>query len=110
MVIKVETVNALRGLMLQVKHVQLDLGSKDSMLDALTKIPDVTHVFFCAYQPTESFAKDATVNFAMFKSLVEALEKTCKGLKHVHFISGTKWYGEIIFCDLLLNFTTQARL
>ncbi len=64
------------------------------MRDALAKIGDVTHVFFCAYQYTGSFAEDATVNFDLFRNLIQALERTSKNLKHVFFMSGTKWYGK----------------
>ncbi|BDA49858.1 3-oxo-Delta(4,5)-steroid 5-beta-reductase [Coccomyxa sp. Obi] len=77
----------------KVDHITLDLGSKDSMLGELAKVGDVTHVFFCAYQYTGNFAEDASVNFELFKNLIDALEKSSKPLKHVFFMSGTKWYG-----------------
>lgn len=79
---------------LQVEHITLDLGNQDSMLSELAKVGGVTHVFFCAYQYTGSFAEDATVNFDLFRKLIQALEKTGKKLKHVFFMSGTKWYGK----------------
>ena len=77
-----------------MEHIGLDLGNEDSMRHALAKTGDVTHVFFCAYQYTGSFAKDATVNFDLFRNLIQALERTSKNLKHVFFMSGTKWYGK----------------
>lgn len=64
------------------------------MLSELAKVGAVTHVFFCAYQYTGSFAEDASVNFDLFRNLIQAVERSSKTLKHVFFMSGTKWYGE----------------
>ena len=79
---------------LQVKGLPLDLSNPESLAKTLAGAPDITHIFFCAYQSTGSFAKDVDANFSMFKGLVEAVEQACNEIKHVSFVSGTKWYGK----------------
>lgn len=72
----------------------MDLDNKTSLVDTLKGAQDVTHLFFCAYRPTENAATDVTTNFGMFKNVIEAAEGAGLKLKHVSFLSGTKWYGE----------------
>ena len=76
-----------------MKHLPLDLSDRSSLEGTLAKAPGVTHLFFCAFQATGDYLKDVEVNFGMFKALVEASEAAGHKLKHVHFVSGTKWYG-----------------
>ena len=54
---------------------------------------EITHVFYAAYveQPTE--AKQAAVNAAMLRNLVEVVEQAAPGLEHISLMEGPKAYG-----------------
>ena len=77
----------------QVTKISVDLSHRDKAIASLAKCKDATHLFFCAYQSTGSFSKDVAVNVSMFTNMIEAAEAAGCKLQHVHFVSGTKWYG-----------------
>jgi hypothetical protein len=82
---------ALMNGKLQVKNVALDMSTENDINTAIESISDTTHLVFCAFSSTGDSFNDVEVNFGMFKQLVEASEAAGLKLKHVHFISGTKW-------------------
>jgi nucleoside-diphosphate-sugar epimerase len=77
----------------KIKGLSIDLQDKDAVAIGVKGL-NVTHVWFCAFQMTESAVRDVEVNFSqMFVNTVEGLEAGGAQLHHVHFVSGTKWYG-----------------
>eukprot|EP00891_Asterochloris_glomerata_P009922 jgi/Astpho2/9922/Aster-06629 len=80
----------------KVTKISVDLSHRDKAIESLAKCKDATHLFFCAYQSTGSFSKDVAVNVSMFTNMIEAAEAAGCKLQHVHFVSGTKWYGNHI--------------
>jgi len=80
-----------------IKWLPVDLQSKADVAAKFKEVgPNVTHVFFCAFQMTENNVTDVEVNHGMFVHGVEGIEAAGAPLQHVQFVSGTKWYGNWI--------------
>jgi nucleoside-diphosphate-sugar epimerase len=82
--------DGLRG---RARFLPVDLIDRGDCQAKLGELVDVTHVFYAAYleQPTE--AKQAEVNAAMLRNLVEVVEGVSPGLSHVSLMEGPKAYG-----------------
>jgi nucleoside-diphosphate-sugar epimerase len=80
----------LRG---RARFLPVDLLDPDDCRAKLGSVGDVTHIFYAAYlaQPTE--AKQATLNLAMLRNLVEVVEESAPGLRHISLMEGPKAYG-----------------
>jgi nucleoside-diphosphate-sugar epimerase len=82
-----------------VQHLALDLTNVAACLAAATSLAKVTHVLFAAlYELPELVAgwrdpKQMAVNEAMLRNLLDALQPTAKGLRHITLLQGTKAYG-----------------
>jgi nucleoside-diphosphate-sugar epimerase len=73
-----------------VAYISVDLTDAAATREVLGHL-DVTHVFFCTWsrQPTE--AANCTVNGAMLRNLLEAVD-TAPSLRHVALVTGLKHY------------------
>eukprot|EP00883_Tetradesmus_obliquus_P006071 jgi/Sobl393_1/1653/SZX78613.1 len=78
-----------------------DLLDANAVSTALSQLPDVTHIFHCAYLTSGSDQhKDAVDNLALLKHVVEAIEAAQSSdggsgkLQHVYVQAGAKWYGQ----------------
>jgi nucleoside-diphosphate-sugar epimerase len=74
-------------------HVPVDLSDAESCRSLLGSLRDVTHVFYAAYVEPPDARRLSTLNVAMLRNLLDAIEPACPGLEHVHLVEGTKWYG-----------------
>jgi len=76
------------------RHVAVDLTDADDARAGAARLSDVTHVFYCgrADHP-EGVPESESVNAAMLRHLVEALEPCAPRLSHVSVVHGTKYYG-----------------
>src|SRR5262245_25059852 len=74
-------------------HVSLDLMNAAECRAKLTRLEDVTHIFFAALAPHPDLAQSAVNNLALLANLVEAIEPGADRLEHIHVVHGTKWYG-----------------
>jgi len=68
----------------------LDQADADVKLAGLT---DVTHVFYCAFQPRPTWAEHGPPNLALLKNALEPIAAASPGLQHVTLIEGNKIYG-----------------
>lgn len=66
---------------------EADVSTKFASLDT------VTHVFYTAYQDMPTWAELVPPNMAMFRHVVETIEKVSPNLEHISFMQGYKVYG-----------------
>ena len=72
----------------------VDLGDVEDCRTVLDGLADVTHVFYAARaQHAGAGPEPIEANTAMLSNLVEAVEPLAPGLRHVHLVHGTKYYG-----------------
>ncbi|MCW5654365.1 SDR family oxidoreductase [Hydrogenophaga sp.] len=71
----------------------LDLMDPKACRDALARHPEITHLFFAAYQPAPSRAAEVAPNLAMLRNLVEAASAVLPALSKVVLTTGAKFYG-----------------
>jgi nucleoside-diphosphate-sugar epimerase len=77
-----------------VRLISVDLTDPVDCRNRLAGLVDVTHVFYTArHDHPEGVTESVDVNGAMLRNLVEALEPVAGGLRHVHAVHGTKYYG-----------------
>jgi nucleoside-diphosphate-sugar epimerase len=75
------------------RFLSVDLRDKDTATAALAELKNTTHVFYAAYQPMPTRAKDVDTNLALLTNAVEALSSASSNLEHVNLMEGGKWYG-----------------
>jgi nucleoside-diphosphate-sugar epimerase len=77
-----------------VRLISVDLTDPVECRNKLAGLDHVTHVFYTArYDHPEGVTESADINAAMLRNLVEALEPVAGGLRHLHAVHGTKYYG-----------------
>lgn len=82
-----------------VRHVALDLTDAAACREAAKGLTHVTHVLFAAlYEKPDLVGgwrdpEQMAVNLAMLRNLLDALEPTARGLRHITLMQGTKAYG-----------------
>ncbi len=80
-------------------HLRLDLSDAAACRAAAADLSDVTHVMFAAlFELPDLVAgwrdpRQMSVNEAMLRNLLDALEGSAKGLRHISLMQGTKAYG-----------------
>jgi nucleoside-diphosphate-sugar epimerase len=76
-----------------VPLVAVDLLDAAGTQAALADIRDVTHIVFGAYIEKATAAEKSAVNVAILRNLLEAVEASSPGLRHISFYQGGKAYG-----------------
>jgi nucleoside-diphosphate-sugar epimerase len=74
-------------------HIPVDLSDPAQARASLASLAGVTHVFHAAYAERPSPQALADANLALLRNLLDAIEPVARGLRHVHLVEGTKWYG-----------------
>ncbi|MNI45213.1 hypothetical protein D3C73_996310 [compost metagenome] len=59
----------------------------------LGTLPEVTHIFYAAYQDRPTWAELVPPNLAMLVNAVEAVEPIARSLQHISLMQGYKVYG-----------------
>lgn len=63
----------------------------------LADLDTVTHVVYAArYDHPEGERESVDINAGMLVNLIDAIEPVAFGLKHVHVVHGTKYYGHML--------------
>jgi nucleoside-diphosphate-sugar epimerase len=76
------------------RRVAVDLADAGDAREKAAALSDVTHVFYCARADhPEGVPESESLNAAMLRNLIEALEPRAPRLAHVHVVHGTKYYG-----------------
>ncbi|MDT7654141.1 MAG: hypothetical protein QOI36_5547 [Pseudonocardiales bacterium] len=77
----------------QVRHVTADLFDPGGVREALRGHPDVTHVFYAAYQDRPTWSALVEPNLTMLRNVLDAVAVSAPGLQHVSLMQGYKVYG-----------------
>lgn len=75
------------------EHIAVDLLDRKYAEAKLSRLTDVTHVFYTAFQSRPTWAEHNEPNLAMLVNSVEPIEAASPGLRHVQLIEGNKIYG-----------------
>ena len=76
-----------------IRHVAVDLLDAEATATAVGMLPEVTHVFYAAFQDRPTWSELVAPNVAMLVNTVEAVTATAPGLEHVSLMQGFKVYG-----------------
>ena len=77
-----------------VDYVSVDLLSSDSCDKISGALQDVTHVFYAARaKHGEGGIEPVQENLIMLENIVELVNATSPGLRHIHLVHGAKYYG-----------------
>jgi nucleoside-diphosphate-sugar epimerase len=76
-----------------VPLLAVDLLDAGGTRAALAEVRDVTHIVFGAYIEKATAAEKSEVNVAILRNLLDAVEATSPGLRHITFYQGGKAYG-----------------
>lgn len=77
----------------RVRYIAADLLDTEDARRRLGALPEVTHLFYAAYQDRSTWAELVAPNLAMLVNSVEAVEAGSPGLRHVSLMQGYKVYG-----------------
>ncbi|MDR6878837.1 SDR family oxidoreductase [Bacillus sp. 3255] len=77
----------------RVRYVTVDLLDRAELIEKLSDLTEVTHIFYAAYQDRATWAELVPPNLAMLVNIVEAIEPIAPGLQHVSLMQGYKVYG-----------------
>ncbi|WP_375459947.1 SDR family oxidoreductase [uncultured Enterovirga sp.] len=87
------------------RFIGVDLTREAECRERLAGLSEITHVFFTARFDHEAGQPEPIeTNLAMLRHVMDAVEPAATGLRHVHLVHGTKWYG-----SQLGPFSTPAR-
>ncbi|KAG2556771.1 hypothetical protein PVAP13_8NG149500 [Panicum virgatum] len=75
-----------------VTHLHLDLADPGAVAEALAPLSDVTHVFYAAWSPRATEARNLDVNSAMLRNVLSVVVPNCPALAHVSLQTGTMHY------------------
>ena len=77
----------------RVQEVAVDLLDPDSIRSKRDELRGITHVVFGAYVEMPTAAAKSEVNVALMRNLLDGIEESSPGLKHITFYQGGKAYG-----------------
>ena len=76
------------------RWLSVDLNCPEDCREKLAALGNVTHVFYTArYDHPEGVSESVDINAAMLRNLVDAIEPVAGGLRHIHLVHGSKYYG-----------------
>lgn len=77
----------------KVRYISVDLLSEEDTRFKLSRLTEVTHIFYAAYQDRPTWAELVQPNLAMLVNVVNAIEPVAANLKHISLMQGYKVYG-----------------
>ncbi|WP_379150716.1 SDR family oxidoreductase [Paenibacillus sp. sgz5001063] len=77
----------------RVRYIAADLLNPEDSRQKLAALPEVTHLFYAAYQDRPTWAELVPPNLAMLVNVVEAIEPIAYKLQHISLMQGYKVYG-----------------
>ncbi|HEY8958254.1 SDR family oxidoreductase [Chitinophaga sp.] len=77
----------------KVKHIAVDLLSRENSEQQLGGLTTVTHIFYAAYQDRGSWAELVAPNMTMLRNVVEVVAPVAANLQHISLMQGYKVYG-----------------
>ena len=74
--------------------IAVDLADAAACRARLKALTRVTHVLYCARASHTANAREPIdANAAMLRNVIDAIEPAAPGLRHVHLLQGSKYYG-----------------
>ncbi|MGF1650890.1 MAG: SDR family oxidoreductase [Hyphomicrobiaceae bacterium] len=77
----------------RAEFISVDLLDRPDAERKLAGLTDVTHIFYCAFQPRPTWAEHSAPNLALLVNAVEPIAAASPALEHVTLIEGNKIYG-----------------
>jgi nucleoside-diphosphate-sugar epimerase len=77
----------------RIRHRAVDLLDPVAAREVLSTLPEITHIFYAAFQDRPTWAELVAPNLAMLVNTVEAVDATAARLQHVSLMQGYKVYG-----------------
>jgi nucleoside-diphosphate-sugar epimerase len=77
----------------KTRYITVDLLDADDCKKKLQALPQITHIFYAAYQDRPTWAELAPPNRTMLINIVEAVEPVAARLQHISLMQGYKVYG-----------------
>lgn len=77
----------------RARFISVDLLDRAQAERKLCELTDVTHIFYAAFHPADSWAGHDAPNLALLRNSVEPIAAASTLLEHVHLVEGTKYYG-----------------
>ncbi|HVY00820.1 MAG TPA: SDR family oxidoreductase [Pseudorhodoplanes sp.] len=79
----------------RVTFIAADLSEAQSCRQALKDRGEITHIFYTARARHGEVAIESVEdNTAMLRNVLDAVEPVARGLRHVNFVQGGKYYGQ----------------
>ncbi|GMN37726.1 hypothetical protein TIFTF001_007062 [Ficus carica] len=75
-----------------ITYVQCDISDPQQTRDQLSKLTDVTHIFYVTWSSCPTEAENCTVNGAMLRNVLEAIIPHAPNLQHICLQTGRKHY------------------
>ncbi|QIB52297.1 SDR family oxidoreductase [Pseudomonas sp. OIL-1] len=82
-----------RSFIADVETIDLDLTDAHASHQALAAAGDTTHVFYAALRPDANLGREAMINGAMLRNLLDGLNAAGANLERVIHYQGAKVYG-----------------
>lgn len=76
-----------------VTYIAVDLLDEGQTREKLSRLRNVTHIFYAAYQDKPTWSELVPPNLAMLRHVVEVVEAVADDLQHVSLMQGYKVYG-----------------
>jgi len=77
----------------RVRNLAADLFEPSGLREALRAHPEVTHLFYAAYQDRPTWSALVEPNVTMLRNVLDAVAVTAPDLQHVSLMQGYKVYG-----------------
>lgn len=74
-------------------YISVDLLNEADCKEKLSRLTDVTHIFYAAYQDKPTWAELVEPNLTMLVNVVNIVESIAANLEHVSLMQGYKVYG-----------------
>ncbi|KAL5542470.1 hypothetical protein UlMin_010180 [Ulmus minor] len=75
-----------------IEYIQCDISDSEETNTKLSKLTDVTHIFYVSWANHVTEAKNCEVNGAIFRNVLRAMIPNAPNLTHICLQTGTKHY------------------
>jgi len=77
----------------RVRYISADLSDADAATEALSALPEITHMMYAGYTDRPTWAEQCEPNAALLRNALDAVERGSGALEHVVLMQGQKYYG-----------------
>ncbi|KAL5706943.1 Delta(4)-3-oxosteroid 5beta-reductase [Ranunculus cassubicifolius] len=75
-----------------IQFIQCDVSNTEETYSKLSKLTDVTHIFYATWTLKDTETENCEANLHMFKNVLDSVIPNAPNLKHIIFTTGTKHY------------------